>query len=228
MIAEKREFYTGLMLMLLFLAILAVIFSPVFNGKNGLEYLDNLYNSISKGSAYYIPKVKKEADTLKGSDVNLIFNMHDKDRARQVAGQFQKIGTRVKLSGEKIRISGDLGVMLEQIVGDSDLMYYNKGRELSEKYGLPEKEALYNWWIALLGMDKDLKTKGKFSEAKVIDQIRKKAVESSFNYYRIEPQKIMDRMGVVLFSLIFYVIYTLWYGFAILFMMEGVGLKLEH
>ena len=53
-------------------------------------------------------------------------------------------------------------------------------------------------------------------------------MESSFNYYGIEPQKITDRMIIVIISLVFYVVYTLWYGFAILFIMEGWGLKLEH
>jgi hypothetical protein len=28
--------------------------------------------------------------------------------------------------------------------------------------------------------------------------------------------------------LIFYVVYTLWYGFAIMYMFEGWGLQLEH
>ena len=228
MIANKKYFYSGLVLMFLFGAILIVIFSPVFGGQNGLKYLDNLYNSISKGSAYYIPKVRKEAEKFSGSNVNLLFSMHDKTRAQQVAGQFQKNGAQVVLADEKIRLSGDLGKILSQILDDSDLMYYNKGRELSEKYGIKEKEVLYNWWIALLGMDKDLKAKSKFAEAKVIDLLRKKAVESSFNYYGIEPQKITDRMGIVIFSLIFYVIYTLWYGYAILYMMEGWGLRLEH
>jgi hypothetical protein len=58
MIANKKEFYGGLGLLIGFVVVLAVIFSPIFKGHNGLEYLDNLYNSISKGSAYYIPKVK--------------------------------------------------------------------------------------------------------------------------------------------------------------------------
>jgi len=32
----------------------------------------------------------------------------------------------------------------------------------------------------------------------------------------------------VTFSLVFYVVYTLWYGFGIMFMFEGSGMKLEH
>ncbi len=66
MIADKKEFYGGLGLLIGFVVVLVVIFSPVFKGQNGLEYLDDLYNSISKGSAYYIPKVKKEIDTFAG------------------------------------------------------------------------------------------------------------------------------------------------------------------
>jgi hypothetical protein len=58
--------------------------------------------------------------------------------------------------------------------------------------------------------------------------VQKKALETSYNYYKIEPQKIGDRLGVVIFSLFFYVVYTLWYGFAIMFMFEGWGLRLTH
>ena len=77
-------------------------------------------------------------------------------------------------------------------------------------------------------MDKGLKKQKKFKEAKAVALVVKKAVEPSYNYYRIEPQRISDRWGVVLFALIFYVLYTLWYGFAIMFMFEGWGMALEH
>ena len=56
---------TGLILMALFAAVFISIFMPLFGGKNGLEYLDNLYNSISKGSAYYIDAVRKDVQTIR-------------------------------------------------------------------------------------------------------------------------------------------------------------------
>ncbi len=77
-------------------------------------------------------------------------------------------------------------------------------------------------------MESDLKHQKKFKEAKVVSVVVQKAVELGYNYYKVEPQKIGDKIGVVLFSLIFYVAYTMWYGFSILFMFEGWGLKLEH
>ena len=52
MIARKKDFYTGFGLIVAFTIILIVIFMPLLGGKNALEELDMLYNSISKGSAY--------------------------------------------------------------------------------------------------------------------------------------------------------------------------------
>ena len=88
--------------------------------------------------------------------------------------------------------------------------------------------ALYNWWSALKAMDFDLKKQKKFNSAKMAELVNKKAVETAYNYYGIEGQKISERIGVVIFSLIFYVIYTLWYGFGIMYLFEGSGFRLEH
>ena len=52
MIEHKKKFFGGLGLMIGFLIVLIIFFSPIFGGENGLDYLDNLYNSISKGAAY--------------------------------------------------------------------------------------------------------------------------------------------------------------------------------
>jgi len=76
--------------------------------------------------------------------------------------------------------------------------------------------------------DKDLNKQTAFYPAKAVAFAVEKAVEPSYNFYGIEPQKITDRVGVVLFSLIFYVLYTLWYGFAVMYMFEGWGMQLEH
>ena len=43
MIASKKDFYTGLGLLACFVVIFVIIFMPVFNQQNGLDYLDSLY-----------------------------------------------------------------------------------------------------------------------------------------------------------------------------------------
>lgn len=228
MIASKKEFYGGIGLMIGFIIVLILFFSPLYNGKNGLDYLDNLYNSISKGSAYYIPKVKKEAAEFMGKPVAVTLSMENKKQAEETIPLFKASGAKAVLQGEQLKVTGNLGKILEHCLQDADDMYRNHGEKVSGRYGYDERRVLYNWWKVLKGMEKDLKNQKKFKEAKVLDVILSKAVESSYNYYKIEPQRIGDRWGIVLFSLIFYVIYTMWYGFAIMFMFEGWGLRLEH
>lgn len=228
MIVHKKEFYTGFGLFVVFWIVLIILFMPVSSGKNALENLDMLYNSISKGSAYYIPKAKKAAKPLNGTQVSVDLKLDTDKQAEQIATLFEKGGGRVQVSGANLKVSGDLGQILENSLTDADYMYHNDGKRVSDKYGISEKQALYNWWKALKALDLDLKKQKKFVAAKVVDLIQKKAVETAYNYYGIEPQKITDRFGVVIFSLIFYVVYTLWYGFAIMYMFEGLGLRLEH
>ena len=228
MIAHKKEFFGGVALMGAFIAVLIAIFMPIFKGQNGLDYLDALYNSISKGSAYYIPKVKEETDTFIGNNVTMALKMADENQAQQTAMLFTEAGATAEISGAQLTVSGDLGNILANCLTDSDSMYNNDGTKVSNKYGYNERQVLYNWWKALKAADKDLKKQKLFKEAKVVTLVINKVVETSYNYYKIEPQKITDKMGIVIFSLVFYVGYTLWYGFSILFMFEGWGLKLEH
>ncbi|MBL6972585.1 MAG: hypothetical protein ISR63_10660 [Desulfobacterales bacterium] len=228
MIADKKEFYGGLGLFLGFIVVLVVIFSPIFKGQNGLEYLDDLYNSISKGSAYYIPKVKKETDRFAGKSVSAAVEMADEGQAKQAAVLFMKGGALVNVSGTRVKIEGDLAKILANCLADADSMYINDGQTVASKYGYNERQVMFNWWQALKALNKDLTKQKQFHAAKTVEMVVTKAVETSYNYYQIEPQKITDRAGLVLFSLVFYVVYTLWYGFAVLFMFEGWGMKLEH
>jgi hypothetical protein len=228
MIENKKEFFSGFGLIIVFVIVLVLFFSTIFGGQNGMDYLDNLYNSISKGSAYYIPKMREESDVFKGNTVGVVLAMKDPEQAEQTARLFKAGDAETTVSGGKLKVEGDLGRILENCLADADAMYYNDGEKISGKYGYDERQAMYNWWRAFKEMDKDLKRQKKFRESKVISLVEKKAVECSYNYYKIEPIRIGDRIGIVVFSLIFYVIYTVWYGFAFMFMFEGWGMKLGH
>lgn len=229
MIAHKKEFYGGVGLMAAFIVVLIIIFMPVFGGQNGLDYLDNLYNCISKGSIEkYIPQVREKAAHFVGTPISVTLPMANEEQAQQTSLLFMEAGALVNVSGSELKASGGLGKILDSCLSDADRMYYNDSEKVSSRYGYDAKQALYNWWVAFTEMEKDLNRQEKFKEADIVHTAIAKAVESAYNYYQIEPQRIGDRVGIVIFSLVFYVIYTLWYGFAILFMFEGWGLKLEH
>jgi hypothetical protein len=228
MIQKKKEFSLGLVMLIGFFVVLILIFSPLFNGHNGLEYLDSLYNSIAKGSAYYIPKVKEDIKQAGDSSLELNLTMESPDQAKQASVLFMKAGALVNVTEAKLRVNGSFEKILTACLEDADAMYHNNGKVLADKYGYNERQALYNWYRALKSAEKSLQNDKKFKEARVISQLNQKGLETAYNFYQIEPVKILDRVWVVIFSLGFYVVYTMWYGFAILFMFEGWGMQLEH
>jgi len=223
---DKKKFGLGAGMMVVFVCVMVVIFMPLFEGKNGLDYLDSLYNSISKGSANYIPGLQ-EANSYHGNTVELSLAMDNEKDAARAAKLLTTAGATATAEGDKVQAQGDLGAILKACLEDSERMFANDGKAVSERYGMDERRALHTWWQTTSAMIKDLNRQKKFAEAKFLGTMQSKAIECAYNYYRIEPQKIGDRWGIVVFSLLFYVIYTVWYGFAVLFMFEGAGFRLE-
>ncbi|WP_432734985.1 hypothetical protein [Maridesulfovibrio sp. FT414] len=228
MIVNKKEFTGGLALLGLFFAVLVVMFQPIFDGRNAMAYLDAMYNSISKGSVNYIPVMREDVKKLGTKDLTLKLNYTSSVQAEQSARQFEKAGVKTELSGRELQVSGSIAAILNTSLDDADLMYHNNAKAIEDKYGIEARRATYNWWTSLKLMEKALNGQEEFKVAKVTANVMKRAVETAYNYYEIEPLNIMDELGLVIFSLIFYVVYTLWYGFAILFVFEGWGLNIGH
>ena len=222
-----KKFFIGLVMLIIFAAILGTVFSPVFGGKNGLEFMDNLYNSISKGSAYYIPKVREDIKPFKGKTVDVTLKLHSAEQAEKIKLLLEKTGT-VEGSGETFQFKGDLWQMLNNCIEDADKMYHNDAKAVEAKYGYGAKRVLVNWDEAFHSMDKDLKKQKKFKEAAILGKVLEKSVEPSYNYFTIEPEKISNKIGIVALSLVFYVFYTVWFGFGIMLLFEGLGLNFDH
>ena len=228
MIANPRKFFGGLALMAAFGVVLVAMFLPLFDGRNALNYMDSLFNSVSKGSAYYVADLKVEAENRRGNAVAVTLAVANETQARQMADLLRAGGATAQVAEGALRVSGDLGGILGRALQDSDEMFANAGAGVRDRYGYEEKRVLFNWWTALQAMDEDLKRQNRFAEAAFVVKVKEKAVECAYNYYGIEPWKVSDRIGLVLFSLVFYVVYTVWYGYAIIFLLEGWGLTLSH
>ena len=108
MIEKKKEFFLGLGLMIGFVVVLLFFFMPIIKGKNGLDHLDNLYNSISKGSAYYIPSTKKEVGKFANHPISVNLHLPGNDQAAQTALLFKAGGAKVDVQGTALQVSGDL------------------------------------------------------------------------------------------------------------------------
>jgi hypothetical protein len=226
---EKKTFFTGLALLVAFLAVLVVLFLPIFGGgQNALNYLDNLYNSISKGSAYYIEGLQAQNKDYTGREIDVSITLDSQPLVENTAALFEKAGAATQIDGAQIGIKGDLGKILAASLQDADWMFHNNADAVSSRYGFDARQALYNWWIALKGLEKELTRQKRFEEAKFVAAVDARAVECAYNYFGIQPQSIGDKMWIVILSLAFYVFYTLWFGFSIMYLFEGWGMDLEH
>lgn len=229
MIAHKKEFTGGLLLFIGFWVVFAIGMSPIFGqGDNILNYMDNLYNTISKKSAYYVPAMQEKITPFDGQQVTITIKTKDGAQATRTARLFEVGQTQVTVDGENVTVKGDLGAILADILSDADTMFANDGAKIAEKYGYDAKQAFYDLWSAMGTAEKTLNKQKMFKEAKIINQVQTRAVEPAYNYYGIQAEDIRSRLGIVIASLAGYVVYTLWFGFAILFMFEGWGLRLEH
>jgi hypothetical protein len=219
----------GILMLVAFAIILTVIFSPVFPGKvNGLDYMDNLFNMVSKGSSYFIPASMVDSEKFAGTMVAVTINMADENQAAETARLLQVSEVAVQLSGTQLAISGDMSRILKNTLIDSELMFNNNGTKVQEKYGYDGHKVLFNWWNTFRVIGTELTNQKKFAEAKPFADIRKKALEPAYNYYGIEAMQWKDNIGLIIAALTFYVAYTLWYGFGLMFVFEGFGLKIGH
>lgn len=226
MIRNSKTFIIGMIMMVSFMAIFAYILSPSFgNGHNGLEYADNMFNSLSKGSAYFIGDELKKAEKLVGTNINVTIKASDSAQAEKWNKIFSTAGASVKVDNVKVSINGDLGKIMKENLADCDVLYSNSGDKIKAKYGYEAKDLMYSWYNGFKQMDKELKAQQKFKESSAINNLMKKAVEPSYNYYNIEIKYVKDNAGTVVFMLAFYVVYTLWYGFAIYYLCDGLGIS---
>jgi hypothetical protein len=228
MITDKVKFYTGVAMLAGFVVLLAVLFSPVFDGKNGLRYLDEVYNTISKGSAYYIPDVREDAAAYIGTPVSATISMKTEEQAEQTALLFRAGGAEAVVSGASLEINGDLGRILENTLDDADAVYHDDSEAIVSKYGYDDRQVLYNWWQSLKALKADFEDESMFDEADMMTRTNERAIEPAYNYYGIAPEAIKDKAGIVVFSLLFYIAYTLWYGFGLMYVIEGLGLKIKQ
>ena len=227
LVRNKKTFSMGFLLGISFLVVLFLIVAPLYDGKNGLNFSDNLFNKLAKGSSYFIPKIQKNVDEFAGKTFSVTVKMDKAEQVEQAAKLLLAAGVQVGTKGAEITISGDLGQFASRVVKDSDAMYHNRGKEIATAYGMNERDVMKLWWSILSKADKQFKKDKKIEEAKLLSEVNKKTVEPAYNFYEIDAQKVIEKAGLLTSVLVFYVIYTMWWGYAIFYMFDGIGLSMK-
>ncbi len=244
--AQKKHMAYGIALGISFIVVLVLIFSPIFpkttagEPQNGLQWADEVFNSLAKGSSYFIPKVEKSNEKFMGKMFTVSIKLgkpEDKPgdgekRAERASKLFTvNEGAKVEVNGAELKIEGDLGKVLTAALRDSETMYRNEGEKIKALYGTvmkteDEKQMFRQWWNVLDKINKQFMIEKKAAEAKIVSDVMKKAVETAYNFYKVDAVKVKEKAGLMIFLLVFYVVYTMWWGFAIFFTFEGIGLSM--
>jgi hypothetical protein len=227
LIREKKHFIWGTLLAVSFAGVFAGIFSPVFGGQNALQAADRLFNSIAKGSTYYIPGLLEQNERYLDTSFEADITLQEPEIAATAKVLLTRAGVGVTVTDGNLRLIGYLGQLLHAALQDADAMFNNQERLLAEKYRSGGREVLFVWWKVLTNLEKSLKRQKQFPEAAFVSDVIKRAVEVGYNFSAIEPEKASTKGAILSFSLVFYVVYTLWWGLAIFFLFEGIGLRME-
>lgn len=227
LIMRRNIFLTGSVMALTFFAVLVLMFLPLLGGLNAFEAADRLFNSMAKGSSNYFGDLRGEAAEHRGSDAQVDIDMKDGKLAGTARTLLSKAGLGVDGDGSKLKVSGDLSQLAGAIIEDSEAVFHNKGSATGAKYGQPERETLFAWWSILKEMQNALESKGKFQAAAFLHDVSTKGVEVAYNFYGIEPKEASKNVVILGGSLLFYVLYTLWWGYAILCLFDGLGMEMK-
>ncbi len=220
---RKGPLLLGIAMSISFFVVLSLVVIPLFSKKNGLDYADDLFNKLAKGSSYFIPTLLQKNEENKGKPFRVTLVV-EKD-SDQIIRLCTAAGAQARPQGTALVLEGDLGKILERALVDADHTFRNDGAEVAGRYGLDAKAVMKTWWTILTKTERFFKKNLLIAQSEAVSEVVRKAIEPAYNFYGTEPQNVSDKGGVMAFLLVFYVVYTLWWGYAILFLFEGLGLS---
>jgi hypothetical protein len=224
-VRNPRALGLGAALLAGFVGLLALILSPAFGqGQNGLQRADALFSALSKGSAYFVDEVAAEADRQTGTPIDVELRARSADEAARWARLYDGAGAQVQVSGASVTVRGDLGATMRGAVRDSDAAYHGDTASFAQRYGIEPRAALWAWNESLKQVDAALLRAERFSQSRAVRDLLYRAVEPAYNYDGIGAQRVQENAPLTAFMLLFYLGYTLWYGAAVYFLCEGLGL----
>lgn len=239
LIRDPKLFSKGLLLMGSFIAVFVCLFMPWFgNGRNALEYSDDFFNKLSKSSSNFTAEVANSAKKFEGKQSSFTLKLADEgsDAAKAApsvkegeatAALLTKLGMQASVAGSDLKVTGDLGAMSKKVVDLSKLMLANQDKPVADALGADAKKSFKLLWKTIAASDMALKREKLVSEAKLLSELNKKIIEPAYNFFGIPEAPVSENIMTLIGLLVFYVIYTMWYGFAIFDLFGGMGLGMS-
>jgi hypothetical protein len=224
-IVHPGRFAMGVTGLAVFFILLTVGLCSVTKQGTLLTWADNLFNQLARDSAYYVPEARKRADKFAQEKVDLGVHPNDPVDDAQVAQLLVKNALEAKVLGDgRVRVVGNLAGAARSALADADLEFHNESAQLEARYEMTANEVMYCWWIVFDGLTRRYVQEGRGEEANFTKFLTTKVLEPAYNFRGISPRPIRGCVLPVFLLLGFYIVYTLWYGFSIMYLFEGFGI----
>ena len=225
-IADRKKLAIGVAGLVVFTGVLAAGICPIIGGRSALVRADNLFNELAKSSANYIPDARKQASGLVGSRVDFGVKPRDPVDEHEIVRLLSLNGAEAGIADEdRVRVTGDLGRLALAAAADARTAFGNDERSLEARYAMPGYESIYCWWVVFDGLTRRYVQEGRGKEADLAKFMSAKVLEPAYNFRGIRCCGIRSNASPAALLLAFYVLFTLWYGFSILYVFEGLGIS---
>lgn len=126
------------------------------------------------------------------------------------------------------KVEGDMVSLAKAVLSDADDMFDNNESLVAARRGMSGKEAMYKWSTLLGGLSRRLKDMGRVEESELALCLLTQRVEPAYNFYGVEAVRAGGRLLTTIALLVFYVVYTVWYGTAVYLVFRGLGLRAKR
>lgn len=230
LIRAKKPFFKGLLLLGSFVVMAIVMLLPIFKDAQGdkitsLQFADSVFNSFSKGSSNFIASVRAELAKLGDKKVKLDIGFAKENLLPLALLELRDSGADVTASAGRISFLGNLQNILNRALEDASYLYDNKGEIVSQRYaGADPLQVAQAWWHLLTPCVTQLQKQNEIVAANAVTAVLRRGIEPGNNFYGIPAANVADNTFLLAAMLGFYVLYAIWYGFAIYNLFDGFGL----
>jgi uncharacterized protein len=225
LVRRPRAFRLGIGLLVSFYTTVVAMSLPLSpSGQTALAWADGLFNSVSKGSAWFVPEEAQAIRSVAGERIDVTLQAPDAEEVALWARLYGRTGATVQTAGAELRVTGDLDAVLLGASSDAELAYANAGGGLRDRHGADPRAVTHAWWSSLKLVDRALDEQGHYQASAVVKSFERRVLEPAHNYYGTERKDLAANAGPVAGVLMLYLVFAVWYGGAIYALGEAFGI----
>jgi len=219
-IVQPRKFLIGVIGILVFMLIFAGGMLFRVGDASALTYADNLFNTMAKDSTNFLAEATKKTIKVADQPVDIVLRPPTGAQAALLSSQFGLHGTDAAVQPDgRVHVTGRLGILANAALADV---------RTANHHALPANYdsdiTLYNWWYLFDCLSSQSIKQNNEPVASFSKEMTTRVIEPTYNFREVYAQNARELLRPILLLLLFYVLYTILYGYAIYNLFEGLGI----